>query len=199
MELLNSFINFLNENSGAITAAATAILACITLWYVLVTQKIMKTSQEMLRVANTPEVQVSLLYGHDTFAQIPTIDLCIQNIGSGFAHDLKFSGSITSFKSKFSEKMLGEYDIIKNGVSHLGPGKRYQITLLDVVGNVPLPKEPFEMIVTYKDSAKNEKNETFSIDFTKNIGYRQLGDPSFESIADSLQTISQSLLNIRSL
>ena len=45
-----------------LTFITTLILAGITLWYVLLTRKMVKISQEMLRVSNTPEVQVSLQF-----------------------------------------------------------------------------------------------------------------------------------------
>ena len=84
---MEPIINFLNENNGAIIAIATLVLAGITLWYVIETMKMRKITHEMLRISNTPDVRV-FLGNINGVGEIYTIDLCIQNIGTGFAYDL---------------------------------------------------------------------------------------------------------------
>ena len=91
-------IDFLNEKGGAIIVIATVFLVYITYRYLLETKKIRETSQEMLRVSNTPVVQVSLSLRSGTL-QTPKLDLCIENIGTGFAYGVKFGGTITAFSS----------------------------------------------------------------------------------------------------
>ena len=51
----------------------------------------METLQEMLNVANTPEVSLSLIYTYYAHS-VDTLNLCIQNIGTSFAHNLEFYG-----------------------------------------------------------------------------------------------------------
>ena len=70
--MLGSAIDFLNENSGAITAIATLILVGITGWYVYLTR-------QMLKVSNTPVIRMFL------HASGYAIFLCVENIGTGFA------------------------------------------------------------------------------------------------------------------
>ena len=191
-----SIINFLNKNDGAITTITTLILVGITLWYVIETMKMRRTTQEMLRVSNTPEVQVSLQY-QSHLLSVSTIDLCIQNIGTGFAHDVQFTGSLLSFRPQLDKQPLGEYGIIKNGISHLGPGKRYQIILLWLTEDKYLPKEPLNVDITYMDPANNEQNKSCILDFKKIEGHTQLGDPSLDSIAFSLRFIQKDLSKIK--
>ena len=183
-------LDFLNKNDGAITTIATVVLVGITLYYVLETRKMRLTSQEMLKNANIPEIQVSLLKKSKSLGhfRIPHLELCIQNIGTGFAYDVKFAGTFTSFHPEASDKVLREYEIIKNGISYLGPGKGYQLFLpFEITKNVP--KDPLSIDVTYKDSANAPYDKTFHLDFTKAEGYTQIGDPSIDSIASSLRGI----------
>ena len=189
-------IDFLNENDGAIIAIATVFLVVVTLIYVCETRKIRETSQKMLKLSNTPEVQVSLLSGGHVMG-VYTLDLCVQNIGTGYAYDVKFAGSFTSFHPESSVETLGEYGIIKNGISHLGPGKRYQISLLWQYKKEDLhKKEPLNGEVTYQDLANETHYKPFHLDFTKGGGYSQIDDPSLESIARSLQDIDYNLLDL---
>ena len=192
MSWLESTIEFLNKNSGAITAVVTLILTGITWRYVCLTGKLVRTSKETLRVSNTPKVQVSLT-SHIRSEGIWTVDFCVQNIGTGFAYDIKFSGDLSSLYPQTSEDSLAEYPIIKSGISHLGPGKRYQIPIIWKSLELDLPEATFNVSVTYEDSEGTRHSDKFCLDFTKYEGYTQIGDPSINSIAMSLIRIEKTL------
>ena len=188
---MKSFIDFLNVNDGAIIAFATLVLVGITLWYVIETMRMRRTTQEMLKVSNTPEIQVSL-YRIRSWRE-HTLNLCIQNIGTGFAYDVEFDGDILSIQLRYGT--LAENEIMKNGISYLGPGKRYQIQLdfKYKEGELDIPEETRSIDVKYMDSAKNKENKSFSLDFAKAEGYHQIGDPALDSIAESLRRIDNTL------
>ena len=71
----NSMLWF-NIIHGIITALATIVLAYITYHYLKETRKIRETSQETLRVANTPDVRM-FLGNINGVGTVYTIDLCI--------------------------------------------------------------------------------------------------------------------------
>ena len=190
--MLESVLNFLNENDGAITAVATVILVVITYLYVNLTRKLVGISQETLRISDTPKVQVSLT-NHRQNYNVWTVDFCVQNIGTGFAYDLKFTGDLSSIRPQTGKESLAEYHIIKNGISFLGPGKRYQIPIIWQSLKLDLPEGTFDVDVTYRDSADIKHKEQFCLDFTEYEGYTQMGDPSFDSIANSLVCIDDTL------
>ena len=52
--------NIIITISAFITAAATTVLAIITRKYVKATEQYARTADEMLRITNTPKVQVGL-------------------------------------------------------------------------------------------------------------------------------------------
>ena len=178
--------------SAIITAAATLTLAWITSRYAQATDRYAKTADETLRASDTPKVQVSLINQIQTY-DVWTVDFCVQNIGTGFAYDIKFSGDLSSLRPQTSKESLAEYPIIKNGISHLGPGKRYQIPIIWQSLKMDLPESTFDVGVTYKDSANNEHPEQFRLNFTQFEGYTQIGDPSIEHIAWSLARIEKTL------
>ena len=116
---MEPIINFLNENSGAITALATVILVAITWWYVRLTKM-------MLKASNIPVVSLFLHAGKSD------ITLCVQNIGIGFARDIKFTGDL-SFKpiNPLIERdvTLEELEPFKSRIDYLAPGQRIETFL----------------------------------------------------------------------
>ena len=189
-------IDFLNENNGAIIAIATLVLAGITLWYVIETMKMRKITHEMLRFSNTPDVRVCL--GNiNGVGEIYTIDLCIQNIGTGFAYDLKFTGDFHRIHPVTSKTSLAEYDTIKDGISYLGPGKFIPILLYINYEKSNLPDPPINGKVNYRDSANTEYDARFCLDFEKLEGYPQLENQSLDNIAFYLRGIDDTLRDMQ--
>ena len=62
-----------------LTFISTLILAGITLWYVLLTNKIVKIQQEMLKVSNTPEIQMLIFIKNLQMSMFMSIFLCIRH------------------------------------------------------------------------------------------------------------------------
>ena len=182
--------------SAFVTTGATITLAIITWRYVKATERYTKATEEMLKNSNIPEIQVSLTNKIQSY-NISTIDFCVQNIGTGFAYDIKFSGDFTSLQPQTSNEPLSEYPIIKNGISHLAPVKRYQIPIIWQPLKLSLPERTYDVGVTYRDSADTEHKKHFCLDFTKYEGYTQIGDPSIESIANSLLRIDETLREMK--
>lgn len=61
----------------------------------------------MLRVANTPDVRM-FLGNINGVGKVYTLDLCIQNIGTGFAYDLTFMGDFHRIHPVASNVSLAE-------------------------------------------------------------------------------------------
>ena len=187
----NSMLWF-NIIHGIITALATIVLAYITYHYLKETRKIRETSQETLRVANTPDVRM-FLGNINGVGTVYTIDLCIQNIGTGFAYDLKFTGDFHRIHPVASKVSLAEYGVIKDGISYLGPGKFIPILLYINYEETDLPTPPIDVKINYWDSANTEYNQKDCLDFTKLEGYPQLENQSVDNIAFYLQGINDTL------
>lgn len=134
MSWLESIIEFLNSNSGAITAIATVILVCITVWYVKVTKDILKISKK--------PVVILFLQGDGV-----DIKLCVQNIGTGSASDIEFTGDL-SFKPTFpGDRPLKETEPFKSGINYLGPEYKIDVFMCERDEIKELPKHSFEIIL----------------------------------------------------
>lgn len=180
-----------------VTAFTTIVLAYITYHYLKETRKIRETSQEMLRVANTPDVRM-FLGNINGVGEVHTIDLCIQNIGTGFAYDLKFTGDFDRIQPLAGKVSLAEYDVIKDGIRHLGNGKFIPI-LLYINWNEyksDLPSTPVDVSINYKDSANTKYDAKFQLDFTKIQDYPQVENPSLDNIAYYLRGIDETLRDL---
>lgn len=178
--------------SALVTTGATIVLATITYRYVKATERYVKIANETFRASDTPKVQVSLI-NQIRSADVSTVDFCVQNIGTGFAYDIKFTGDLSALYPQIRRESLAEYRLIKNGISHLGPGKRYQIPIIWKELKLDPPERTFNVGVTYRDSTRTKHEEAYYLDFNKNEGYTQIGDPSIDSIARSLRSIEKTL------
>lgn len=175
--------------SACITVVATVVLAGITFWYVQLTREILKAS-------DTPEVRIFLAQTYQGYTYQGdytfTIDLCIENIGTGSARDIIFSGDFMSIRTQH-DKALEEYADIKNGRRHLGSGRQIRIPLLFEYNQSDFPARIYKAIVDYKDSTGKEHCRGFDIDFAKIEDYSQFDDPSLHGIDITLQSIDRHL------
>ena len=182
-----SLLDILNASGIIITAIATGILAFITHRYV-------KLTREILKASDTPEVRV-FLSQISAGPSVYTLDLCIENIGTGFARDVHFSGDFLSLRQQFSNTPLAEYNDMKNGRSHLGAGKQIRIPLFFAYKQSDLPERTYNAVVDYRDSAGKGHRREFELDFAKVEGYPQIENPSLHSIAQTLRSIYGHLLD----
>lgn len=178
-----NLISWLNANSGAITAVATLILVGITGWYVYLTR-------QMLKVANTPVIRMFL------HARGNNITLCVENIGTGFARDIKFTGDL-SFKPfkpiGESEATLEELEPFKSGIEYLGPGHKVERFLFRRGDLTRVPNHTFDIIVTYNDLGIAKEKKTFSFEIGNWENTDQFGSPHADDVATAVERVSGNL------
>ncbi len=176
---------------------SSIILAAITGLYVWQTRKLVQINQAMLNISNIPNVQVFLTYGILS-ADSKTVNVCIINMGTGTALDVKFSGNFSSFSSPLTNLTLAEWDILKNGISHLGPNGHWErpMYMWHTSTSDDLPVEILTGTITYTDITKNKYTETFRLNFKHIASYTRTGDQSTVSIANSLLSIDKHLSDI---
>lgn len=179
-----------------VIAIATGALVFVTWQYAKATQRYVETTEKALKAADTPNIRA---YLSQSFAgsTIYTLDLCIHNIGTGFAYDIKFRGKVCSLRPQFSKIPLGDYSIMRNGISHFAPGKQCRITLFFQYEQENLPQGAFDIIVDYMNSAGEKLESKFYLDFNQVEEYPQIADPSLYSIASSLRFIYGHFLELK--
>ena len=179
-----NLISWLNANSGAITAIATLILVGITGWYVYLTR-------QMLKVANTPVIRMFL------HAHRHSISLCVENIGTGFARNIQFTGDLsfkpTSWNDNDRDKPLKELEPFKSGIPYLGAGHKQEriISSTGEFGNSH--KQAFDIIVTYNDLGIAKEKKTFSFEIGNWDNTDQFGSPHTDEVATAVERVSGTL------
>ncbi len=142
--------------SAIVTAAATVILAKITSRYA-------KTTDDILKANDKPEILI-FLFPDERSAY--SINLCIQNIGTGFASDVKFDGDLSFKPAPYYNLALKEIGIFKNGVNYLPPGKKIEIFLFQTSVIPNLSVKSLNISVSYADPIEKRHEESFFLNLT---------------------------------
>ena len=182
--------------STIVIAIATGALVFVTRQYAKATERYAETTEKALKAADTPNVKM-YLSSRSSSTMVYTLDLCIHNIGTGFAYDVKFTGDFLSFSPQFDNAPLAEYGIMRNGIDFFAPGKQCRIMLFLQYKQQDLPQRTFNIVVDYRDSVGEKHKSEFELDFTKVESYSQIQDPSLDSIASSLRFIYEHFLDMK--
>ena len=125
--------------SSIVIAFATVVLVGITAWYANSTKKILKTM-------NKPEILISLSPDPTVYNMIY---LCIQNIGTGYASNIKFKGNLLSYIPPVpNHKPLSVLGIFRYGIDYLPPGKEIKTFLFYSNNITTLPERYYNITAT---------------------------------------------------
>ena len=120
--------------------------------------------------SDKPEIVV-FLRPHASCVQC--LMLCIENIGTGAAHDVRFGvGSPAGAPFLTNTSQLGAVELLKknnflhNGFVCFGPGQKIEQFLISLISGVPEELEhPFQISVTYKDSLNHPYEKGYTLAF----------------------------------
>lgn len=202
MSWLDTLLDFLNKNDGAITGLATVVLVGITAWYARMTKenvRLMKEyvhlTQEMLKATNKPEVIILLRW------EGKLINIRVENIGTGYASDVKFTGPLLSYKAR--PQFPGEeYEEIKklppfkNGIRYLGSGQKIDtlpLFSMYVEEEEHIPEHPIGIEVSYSDSTGARYDKEFHLEPRNWEDTSQFISPQTDDIANELRKIGGTL------
>ena len=183
-------ITWLNTNSGAITAIATVVLVGITAFYAWVTKKMLEENRQLRLDAHKPEIAI-YLRSHP--ARIVLKFLCVENIGAGAAHDVRFRTDL-SFTPDGKDS-LENVRFLKEGINYLQPGGKRECLLASIVEHPELTDKLLDISVTYKDLVNKEHERCFCLNFGEGIGSSHDGSPFFK-IAEALENIHSVLISL---
>ena len=169
-----------------VTAAATIVLVGITWWYVRLTQDILKAS-------NNPVVILFLHYQNSGFK------LCVENIGTGYASNIDFSGDLSFTPDLPDAKPLRETEPYKNGIKYLGSGHKIETYLCGWGYIETLQKRSFHIEVSYKDSRGTPDGETFFFDLGNWQDTSQFISPQTDDVANAVENVARQLEQANSL
>ena len=170
------FIEWLNDNSGAmagmsgiITAVATIVLAILTGIYVHLTRQILKSM-------SVPEIVVGIRWDQEKKNENGfhdySVRICVKNVGQRIARNVRFD-----FDSSFCP--FGDFgiafeniSILESGVPALEPGhEKCQVAAAEnILGLLLISSKEKEkcqttISVTYEDSKGEEYSHDYPLDF----------------------------------
>lgn len=188
-----TMLQILNASGVIVTALATGVLAVITWRYVRLTRDILKAT-------NKPEIIIFL-----RFNQYGTISLRIENIGTGYASDVKFAGDLLSYKARprfpgEEGKKIKELPPFKNGIPYLGSGHKIDtlpLFSMYVEEEDHIPKHAINIKVSYKDSTGTPDDKMFFFEPRNWMDRSQFMSPHSDDISDELGRIAGTLEDIR--
>lgn len=183
--ILNSVVNFLNTNSGA-------ILAITTLIYAIITGRMLLETKRMRQSQTEPRVFINI----QPDERAPSIlNLVIQNIGPGPAYDLRFT--LEPDLMLRTKQRLSEINMMKKGFKYLAPNQKVECIVANAREEATKKDHTNHYItVYYKNQIKKLKKETFVLDFTEYLGLLYTNAGPYKDIIGKLDAIRQDIHDV---
>ncbi|WP_368301449.1 hypothetical protein [Kluyvera sichuanensis] len=189
-------LNFLNQNSGALTVLFTAVVTISTVVYSILTGKLVSETTKMRQVQTEPKIEITIKPFE--FA-INIVRLHIRNIGLGPAINVKFNLKIIS-GGQFAQTLIDEFteaNFLKIGLTYFGPGQERYSHYTQLTQQYNEKIESILIVeISYQSTTGASYIEQSIIDMSELKGAYQLGTPNLYSMAKSLEKIQQDISHI---
>ncbi len=184
--IIIGMMNWINANTGAISAILTFVLTIATTIYVFLTRQLLRESVTVREASSRPSVVIRLSI-HET--QIHLLNLAIENFGNGPVLSLEFT--VKQYcQERRGVKDLAKIGFFRKGLHYLAPHERIDMFVANAIGNLDvLKQQPWTIGVRYRDAADRIYSESFTIDFSEFEGISRVGDSPFEKMSESLEKI----------
>jgi len=125
--MINTIIKYVNENAPSFNVLLTFVLVAVTLYYAVVTRRIMKINKEEIQLSYHPIIAVKIrsinigkVYGNNRRSMSVDLELC--NIGNSPAIDIKVDSDI---KYSYSSKTRIPSRFEPGYISYLKVGEKF--------------------------------------------------------------------------
>jgi hypothetical protein len=195
---MQAFLDAINKNSGSINLLFSLVVAGATVFYAVLTHRLVAETKRMREVQTEPSLS---LWIEPSEHGINFINFIIENSGQGVAHSITLE-SIPNFQ-RFSGKYLGDLGLFKHGIRHLAPRQRISFFLTSVLdghhgtGN-ELARLDFVVKARYKSALGRDYSDEFPIHFESFEGYGTIGTPPLISLARDLEKIQKDVGHVAS-
>jgi hypothetical protein len=185
-------MDWINSNTGAISALTTVLLTILTAVYVWLTRVLVRQNFALRDDAIKPMLSVRPVQDENLF-QI--FNLSIENVGGGPAQSVRLR--ITNPPLAEPLKHLEKNGVFKNGIALLNVREKMQFFLADTIGDLEkLCERPIQMAATFQDQARKQYESFFVVDFREFEGFIRVGEPPLVELADNSKAIKDSLNQI---
>ena len=146
----------------------TGVVAVSTVFYAILTWKLVSETRRMRRAQTEPRVSVHVEL-NETSGDGRRMDLMIQNVGQGPAEDIQFGfeGDPTYFGK---DRPIDQLLVIKNGLPYLSPNQSFRIVLGWLYGGdfARATQKPWRISTQYKNVVGEEMPKvTYLVDFSQ--------------------------------
>jgi hypothetical protein len=179
MELLR----FLNENAGALNVVFALIVAASTVFYAVLTGKLVAETRRMRKAQTEPHV---LVRAEPEFDRFDRVNIAVENTGSGPAYNIKFSlDKDFEWAPGYQVSGLG---FVKNGLRLLAPRQILRYFLMPSPGAEGSPAEPyFTIAVEYQDALGTTHSSEYPIDLSQFTGLTSPRGPLHDIVHSLVQ------------
>jgi len=194
--VLNNLIQFLNQNSGALTVLFTAVVTISTVVYAILTAVLVRETKKMREVQTEPRIEITL---RPLESAINIVRLHIKNIGLGPAENLIFNPRVIS-GGEGAEKLLAEFtetNFFRTGLKYFGPGQEIYSHYTQMTQDHDKKIQSVLLFeVEYKSVTGSKYSEKTIIDMSEMKGSYQLGKPNMYAISQSLEKMQKDIGHI---
>ena len=160
-----SIIDFLNDNTGAVTVLATIITALATVALAFLTARYVKLTSKLNKI-HRPYIVVSLDYVSNVSQGTHSLSVKIKNIGGIVARNITIEDDPSP--SPFT-KALEPSDILTKGIDILPQGCGTSIQCGGKIDTNYIPDKPVTITIRYEDSNKYKYTDEHIFDFSRRI------------------------------
>ncbi|MCJ7457546.1 MAG: hypothetical protein MUP17_00965 [candidate division Zixibacteria bacterium] len=186
---------FLNQNSGAITAFFSIVVGASTVAYVILTARLVSETRKMREAQTQPEISITI---EPRGESINWIDLIIENTGLGIAENITFK--VDPDFEYFKGHLLSQKGFIKNGLKCLAPKQKRSFFLTPIGTGEEYQqkiKTAFRIKVSYQNSTGTKTYiHEYLIDFSELEGLMEVKTDRFYNISEGIKGVKEAIDNV---
>lgn len=175
-------------NFDKINTFFTFVLVLSTIMYTSLTNSLVNETLKMRELQSSPNI---ILYFQSHSDHFNVIELIIENIGNGSAHNINFLISDSNKESSKEYKFLSNLNLINKGIRLLASKQKIKTFVTSMFENFEEKKDMFFIFdIKFNDFEGNKFEQQQKIDFSELIGLRTIGESNSYSISKNLNKIA---------
>jgi len=188
-------LKFLNTNSGALSVLFSLVVTVATVFYAVLTRRLVVETIQMRRAQTEPHVAVRV---EPSDASVYTILLVVENVGAGPAYSVRLSVN-PDFVIEEGQT-LSRLGLFKHGIHYLAPGQQIRLFLAHVVDQMEEIEQQggrfdFTVSAQYMTATGARLQYDYSIDFRHLTGVIERSSP-LQEVARHLKKLVDSISKI---
>lgn len=190
-------IELLNRNAGAISLLLALVVAAATVFYALLTHRLVEETRRMREVQTEPALALRL---EPSEHGVNFVNLVVENVGQGPARNIRFKAA-PDFR-RFRNQHVSDWGIFRHGLNYMAPGQKITLFLTSVLDDVHKGREMrelnFDVEVSFETPAGRVSREVFPLHFDSLEGYGTIGTPPLIEIAQSIKKMETQIGHLAS-